>query len=158
MTDALFEKFELPQRGFQTKRKMAADKLQEPAREALKLALEALEEIAFAGMSGTGQESDEAMAERRARQAWKFIGIAARQLAAIKEALAQPPLPEQEAVAVHQFRLMYSADWYDGHPDPKDGHGPYETRTLYTTPPLLVQPETGAVDFGSIFEGTGVKQ
>jgi len=29
-TDALFEKLELPQRGFQAKRKAAADKLQEP--------------------------------------------------------------------------------------------------------------------------------
>jgi len=43
--------------------------------------------------------------------------------------------PAQEPVAVHQFHLMYSADWHDGHPDPKDGHGPYETRTLYTAPP-----------------------
>ena len=61
--------------------------------EALKLALEALEEIALAGMSGTGQESERAMTEWHARQAWKFIGIAARQRTAIKEALAQP---EQE--------------------------------------------------------------
>ena len=58
--------------------------------EALKIALEALEEIALAGMSGTGQESDEAMIAWHARQAWKFIGIAAHQLTAIKEALAQP--------------------------------------------------------------------
>ncbi|CAB4121027.1 hypothetical protein UFOVP10_7 [uncultured Caudovirales phage] len=47
---------------------------------------------------------------------------------------ATPPPPAQEPVAVHQFRLMYSADWHDGHPDPKDGYGPYETRTLYTAP------------------------
>jgi len=33
MKDALFEKLELPQRGFQAKRKMAADKLQEPPSE-----------------------------------------------------------------------------------------------------------------------------
>ena len=46
-----------------------------------------------------------------------------------------PPKTEQGPVVVHQFRLMYSADWHDGHPDPKDGYGPYETRTLYTAPP-----------------------
>ena len=59
-------------------------------REALKMALEALEEIALAGMSGTGQESDEGMKAWHARRAWEFIGIATRQLTAIKEALAQP--------------------------------------------------------------------
>jgi len=57
--------------------------------EVMKLALDALEEITLAGMSGTGQESDEAMTEWRARQAWKFIGIAARALMSIKEALAK---------------------------------------------------------------------
>ena len=65
-------------------------------RKVIELALEALEEIALAGMSGTGQESDEAMTAWHARQAWKFIGIAARALGPIKEALAQP---EQEPVA-----------------------------------------------------------
>lgn len=50
---------------------------------------EALEEIALAGMSGTGQESEEAMNAWHARQAWKFIGIAARALDAHKKALAQ---------------------------------------------------------------------
>ena len=64
--------------------------------EALKLALEALEEIALAGMSGSGQESDEGMKAWHARRAWEFIGIAARQLTAIKKALAQPA---QEPVA-----------------------------------------------------------
>jgi hypothetical protein len=51
--------------------------------DALSIATEALEEIALAGMSGTGQESDEAMTEWHARQAWKFIGIAARAKSAI---------------------------------------------------------------------------
>ena len=60
---------------------------------------------------------------------------------AIKEALAQP---EQEPVAVHQFRSMYSAVWEDGHPDPKDGYGPYKTRTLYTAPPQ--RPWVGLTD------------
>ena len=50
---------------------------------------------------------------------------------AIKEALAQP---EQEPVAIHQFRSPHCADWYDGIPDHHDGHGPYEVRTLYTHP------------------------
>jgi hypothetical protein len=43
--------------------------------------------------------------------------------------------PEQEPVAIHQFRSLHCADWYDGIPDHHDGHGPYEVRTLYTTPP-----------------------
>lgn len=65
---------------------------------------------------------------------WIREATAARQAEMVlrRELEAQPA---QEPVAVHQFRLMYSADWHDGHPDPKDGHGPYETRTLYTAPP-----------------------
>ena len=43
--------------------------------------------------------------------------------------------PEQEPVAINQHRVPYCADWYDGIPDHPDGHGPYEVRTLYTTPP-----------------------
>jgi hypothetical protein len=39
-----------------------------------------------------------------------------------------------EPVAVHQYRKPHCADWYDGFPDRHDGHGPYEIRTLYTTP------------------------
>jgi nitroreductase len=62
--------------------------------EALKLALEALEEIALAGMSGTGQESDEAMTAWHARQAWKFIGVAARALEPIKQARALDKMAE----------------------------------------------------------------
>lgn len=41
---------------------------------------DALREIALAGMSGTGMESEDAMRDFHARQAWKFIGIAARAL------------------------------------------------------------------------------
>jgi hypothetical protein len=62
---------------------------------ALKQALEALEEIALAGMSGTGQESKEAMTAWHARQAWKFIGIAARALEPIKQALAVPTVQKR---------------------------------------------------------------
>jgi hypothetical protein len=56
--------------------------------------LEALEEIALAGMSGTGQESEEAMTAWHARQAWKFIGIAARALEPIKQARSAPTVQE----------------------------------------------------------------
>jgi hypothetical protein len=41
---------------------------------------EALREIALAGMSSTGMESEEEMRAWHARQAWKFIQIAARAL------------------------------------------------------------------------------
>ena len=51
---------------------------------------------------------------------------------ALYETLAQP---EQEPVAIHQFRTPYCADWYDGIPDQHDGHGPYQVRTLYAAPP-----------------------
>lgn len=54
-------------------------------------ALEALEEIALAGMSGTGQESEEGMRDWHARQAWKFISIAARALDPLRTAMAQHP-------------------------------------------------------------------
>ena len=47
--DEAFEAIERRQGGFQAKRAMAADKLQEPVREALKLALEALEHISKFG-------------------------------------------------------------------------------------------------------------
>ena len=52
------------------------------------------------------------------------------------EALAQPV---QEPI--HQWRQQHSPFWYDGYPDNNDGGGPYETRTLYTTPPAK-QPTT----------------
>lgn len=45
--------------------------------------------------------------------------------------------PEQEPVAVPQFRIQGCSNWYDGYPDYLDGGGTYETRTLYTTPPQL---------------------
>ena len=51
-------------------------------------------------------------------------------ITAIKQALAAPV---QEPV--HQWRQKHSPYWYDGYPDNDDGGGPYETRTLYTTPP-----------------------
>lgn len=63
--------------------------------EALIAARDALEQIALAGMSGTGQESEEGMHAWHARRAWEFIGIAARALEPLKVALANPaPAPE----------------------------------------------------------------
>ena len=51
--------------------------------------LTALEEIALAGMSSTGQETEEALHAWHARRAWKFIGIAARALAIAKHQKGQ---------------------------------------------------------------------
>lgn len=79
--------------------------------EALRMALEALQEIALAGMSGSGQESDEALTAWHARQAWKFIGIAARALEPIKQALAAPV---QKPVAWVPY-LSDRADGVQGH-------------------------------------------
>jgi len=64
--------------------------------EAMKQALEALETIALAGMSGSGQESPEAITEWHASQAWRFISIAAQQLEPLSQAIeqAEPKLPE----------------------------------------------------------------
>jgi hypothetical protein len=67
------------------------------------------------------------------------------EIRACEEALAQP---EQEPVAVHQFRSPHCSDWYDGVPDHHDGHGPYEVRTLYThTPVPTAQQEKEPVGF-----------
>jgi nitroreductase len=79
--------------------------------EALKLVQEALEEIALAGMSGTGQESEEAMTAWHARQAWKFIGIAARALEPIKQALAAPVHPIDGLHAVIRANATRQAEW-----------------------------------------------
>ena len=46
---------------------------------------DALEEIALAGMSGTGQESEEGMRDWHARRAWQFIGMAARVIDAARK-------------------------------------------------------------------------
>ncbi|MEN2672613.1 hypothetical protein [Herbaspirillum huttiense] len=54
----------------------------------LTIARDALEEIALAGMSGSGQESEDGMRDWHARRAWEFIGIAARAKTAIDAALS----------------------------------------------------------------------
>jgi hypothetical protein len=79
--------------------------------EALKLALDALEEITLAGMSGSGQESEEAMTAWHARQAWKFIGIAARALDPIKQALTAPV---QEPDRGDELTIAYMSGLHDG--------------------------------------------
>lgn len=70
-------------------------------KQAAQQALDALEEIALAGMSGSGQESEEGMRDWHARQAWKFIGIAVRTLDPLRAALSapqpEPVLDEREA-------------------------------------------------------------
>ncbi|MGJ7500116.1 hypothetical protein ACSFBF_07125 [Variovorax sp. ZT5P49] len=55
---------------------------------ALQIAVEALESIALAGMSGSGQESEEGLRDWHARRAWEFIGIAARALPVVRAAAA----------------------------------------------------------------------
>jgi hypothetical protein len=88
--------------------------------EALKLALEALEEIALAGMSGSGQESEESITAWHARQAWRFIGIAARALEPIKQTLAaKPQTPTQcgacgDMDAAHQAKCTVPTCWVRG--------------------------------------------
>lgn len=59
---------------------------------------------------------------------------AAKTADALRAALAEP-VQEPVQEPVHQFRLMYSSDWHDGHPNPAYGYGPYQTRTLYAAPP-----------------------
>lgn len=58
---------------------------------ALEKARDALEEIALAGMSGSGHESPEGLRDWHARRAWEFIGIAARAKTEIDSALSAAP-------------------------------------------------------------------
>jgi hypothetical protein len=59
-------------------------------------------------------------------------------ITAIKQARSAPV---QEPV--HQWQKKHSPYWYDGYPDNDDGGGPYETRTLYTTPPAAQRQWVG---------------
>jgi hypothetical protein len=59
-------------------------------------------------------------------------------ITAIKQARSAPV---QEPV--HQWQQKHSPYWYDGYPDNDDGGGPYETRTLYTTPPAAQRQWVG---------------
>lgn len=60
------------------------------------IALEALENIALAGMSPSPEMSDGGVEAWHARQAWRFIGIAARALEPLRKAIKD----EAEAVQV----------------------------------------------------------
>lgn len=66
--------------------------------EALQIARDALDEIALAGMSGSGQESQEGMRDWHARRAWDFIAIAARANQAVAAALAATSAPAVDAL------------------------------------------------------------
>jgi len=83
-------------------------------------ALEALEEIALAGMSGSGQESEEGMRDWHARQAWKFIGVAARALEPLRAALTlpapqqatpKPVVPEMSSIALRKLGGLQDRGW-----------------------------------------------
>jgi len=110
--DEAFEEIERRQGGgFKAKQAMAADKLQEPEREALKLALEALKANVI-GTSGRMLKTHEA-------------------LRLCEEALAQPA---QEPVAcIVKGHLYMAHEFMSGIPE--------GATLLYTTPTLPVQPD-----------------
>jgi len=106
--------------GFNSKRDAAADKLQEPEHEALKLALEALK-----SMKETLAEHDEPTTFNEDEA-----------IASIEAALAQLPLPVQEPVIF--YRCKGCAHAYEGMPpsscDCMDKSG-FERIEYYTAPP-----------------------
>jgi hypothetical protein len=85
-----------------------------PHTKALAEAIDALESIALAGMSGTGQESDGAMTAWHARRAWEFIRTAARALEPARAALASPQeqAPGAEPVAEVRYTVAGFVDGY----------------------------------------------
>jgi hypothetical protein len=104
--------------GFKAKQAMAADKLQEPEREALKLALEALE-------SGVKTTSN--------RISWTEYDTCLMNdaITAIKAALAQPA----------QEPLAWMCSAFDGEPCEQTNHDECGNPIpLYTTPPQPAQP------------------
>ena len=87
-------------------------------RSVLEQALDALELIALAGMSGCGQESEEGMRAMHARKAWQFISIAARALDPLKKALEHPaavPLADEQITAIYD---NVCGDWTDRYDRP----------------------------------------
>ena len=60
--------------------------------------LEALEEIALAGMSGSGQETKDGLTRWHASRAWEFISIAARTKDDLRAALAQETPDERKMI------------------------------------------------------------
>jgi hypothetical protein len=75
--------------------------------EALAFALNALDEIALAGMSGTGMESEEAMRDWHARRAWEFIGIAARAKDEVRGMLAARPQAPTAPAGVNERDVLW---------------------------------------------------
>jgi hypothetical protein len=71
----------------------------------------------------------------------EFLKAELKRLQDDMQALAAPV---QEPV--HQWQQKHSPYWYDGYPDNDDGGGPYETRTLYTTPPAAQRQWVGLTD------------
>jgi len=120
---------------------------------ALRLALEALKELVAQTETGLFAVRHDHVAMQDARQAITALREA------LNASLAKPDfwegyvpepvkprgeatLAQQEPVAVHQFRKRGCSDWYDGYPDHTDGRGPYQARTLYTSPPAQRKPLT----------------
>lgn len=90
---------------------------EKPASEVMR---DALESIALAGMSGTGQESEEGMTAWHARRAWEFIGIAARALTAanavtsecskVTSEYSEQPQAQGEASEVSETLAQFGKD------------------------------------------------
>lgn len=79
-------------------------------------------------------EEVEDLYKRGTPQTWATVY---RRMVAEAPARVEPKVsPSRERTAVHQWRKAGSGclEWMDGHPDPTDSGGPYETRTLYTAP------------------------
>lgn len=94
---------------------------QEVARQALRDARDALEEIALAGMSGTGMESEEAMRDWHARRAWRTSTARYRGTAAMSVRCKDCPGPAFGLCcrgAAHQM-----LDGYTGSVLTSDEHG-----------------------------------
>lgn len=103
---------------------------------ALADAIDALEQIALAGMSGSGQESQEGMRDWHARRAFEFIGIAARALEPARAALAAQEPERAEAVYLvvtgetHNGQETYTR--HEGSPPPL-----CEYERLWSNPPAV---------------------
>jgi hypothetical protein len=116
-------------------------------REALRAAVEALEEIALAGMSGSGQESEEGMRDWHARRAWQFIGIAARALEPARAALSTPPAAVGTSAGIEA-----AARWVEARRDAYvEEHGSYDPETGGTDLPAAGAEYVGELD--EIIEG-----
>ena len=121
--------------GFESKREAAADKLQEPEREALKLALEALESMQNAIYNIEGEHVI------GLSYAIEQADVTEQAITVIRKALAQPA---QEPVAwmvyTQDGKSVYVTD------NPTDIQEGQRALPLYTTPPQPVQEPVGWAD------------